>query len=77
MEIFHCSSGYHKWVTMGELITMGKTISRKVPLNDILWVPKGDITTYRLLAYVNMIFFQLIPAMFLDLLLKFHGQKMM
>lgn len=73
----HCSSGYHKWVTIGELIHMGKEITHKIPLNDILWVPKGNASNSKYVAYIKTILFQLIPAMILDLVLKMNGKKSM
>ncbi|GLV37043.1 uncharacterized protein CBL_02125 [Carabus blaptoides fortunei] len=75
VEVMHASSNYHLWSTIGEIINMGREISREIPMNDMIWVPKGSVTKCKYFAYFNTIFFHLLPALFLDCFIKLSGNK--
>lgn len=44
-------------------------------MDQCIWVPKGFPTNCVYLAYINTIFFHLVPALFLDMILKTLGHK--
>lgn len=60
---------------MEQIIDMGKVLTKEIPLDKMIWAPGGGVTTSRLLNYIKVIFLQLIPAIFLDQILKFTGKK--
>ncbi|KAJ8954243.1 hypothetical protein NQ318_005839 [Aromia moschata] len=63
-------------INWGELIFTGyRVINESVPFNNILWYPGGTITTSKLYNNINFVLFQLIPALFIDLLLIVLGYK--
>lgn len=62
-------------MTLGETVKLGRDLSIDIPFNDSLWVPKGFVSYCRYWAYFNTIFFHLLPAFFLDILLRIAGQK--
>ncbi|KAG5864260.1 hypothetical protein JTB14_018014 [Gonioctena quinquepunctata] len=62
--------------TWEEILDCGrKIINEKVPFNGILWYPDGSMTKSRVLANINFVLFQLLPAIFIDLLLTVLGYK--
>lgn len=54
---------------------MGKALQPEIPLGQMLWAPGGSLTRCRYNNFIKVIFLQLIPAMFIDQLLKISGGK--
>ncbi|XP_056632464.1 putative fatty acyl-CoA reductase CG5065 [Diorhabda sublineata] len=62
--------------TWEDILDLGRDIiENDVPFNGILWYPGGGITKNRLYAKINFILFQIIPALFIDMLLFVLGYK--
>jgi hypothetical protein len=49
--------------------------SKKVPLNDCIWYPSGQVTTNRLRHIITVMFMQILPACLIDALLTLRGDK--
>ncbi|KAL1489347.1 hypothetical protein ABEB36_014260 [Hypothenemus hampei] len=62
-------------ITWESLVEHGKGTVKTVPFNQILWYPEGIMTKYKLWHYIHVFLFQLIPAIFIDLLLLCLGYK--
>ncbi|KAJ8916667.1 hypothetical protein NQ315_000312, partial [Exocentrus adspersus] len=73
LQVYNGSSNKIRPVTMGEIVNMGKRLCWDTPLNDIMWYPNGSVTKCWYNNYLKLIFYQLLPALFIDgflLLLK-------
>lgn len=75
LTVYNCCTSNQRNATMEQIIDMGKTLTKEIPLDKMIWAPGGGVTTSRLLNYIKVIFLQLIPAIFLDQILKFSGKK--
>jgi hypothetical protein len=49
--------------------------AEEIPLNGILWAPKGNVIKCKEWYYLNMIFLHLLPGLLIDGILKFYGRK--
>ncbi|CAO1418029.1 unnamed protein product [Diamesa hyperborea] len=75
LTVYNCCTSNQRNATMEQIIDMGKVLTKEIPLDKMIWAPGGGVTTSRLLNYIKVIFLQLIPAIFLDQILKFTGKK--
>ncbi|XP_023938703.1 putative fatty acyl-CoA reductase CG5065 [Bicyclus anynana] len=75
IPVYNANIGHQKETTWGEVIKIGKDYGRKYPLAWPLWYPNGDITTNIFIHEFKRIFFHLLPAYLIDLLLYLLGQK--
>ncbi|KAJ8978355.1 hypothetical protein NQ317_002664 [Molorchus minor] len=75
LDVYNGSSNKIKYVTMGGLVEMGKKLCWETPLNNILWYPDGSITNCWYHNYFKVIFYQLLPALFIDGLLLLLKMK--
>lgn len=60
---------------MEKIIEVGKEITNEVPLDRVLWAPGGGMTSSRLLNFIKVILYHIIPAMIIDQMIKFSGNK--
>jgi alcohol-forming fatty acyl-CoA reductase len=60
---------------MQQIIDMGKEIQDEIPLDKMLWAPGGGLTRCRYLNYIKVIFLHLLPAILIDMAIRFKGQK--
>ncbi|XP_045770535.1 fatty acyl-CoA reductase 1-like [Maniola jurtina] len=77
IDVYNCSSSHMKTMTMGEVVDYGKKIVREIPLEGMLWYAGGSLTTSRLMYYFKVLFFHLLPAVLVDLVLRITGNKPM
>jgi len=77
IPVYNCCSSTLKDVTLQQIIDMGMVLMQEIPLNSIVWVPGGGVTRSRAMHFIKVILFHLLPAFFLDLVLKFSGNKTM
>ncbi|XP_039763614.1 putative fatty acyl-CoA reductase CG5065 [Pararge aegeria] len=75
IPVYNVNIGHQKQTSWGEVIKVGKDYGRKYPLAWPLWYPNGDITTNYFMHEFKRIFFHLLPAYSIDLLLFLLGQK--
>ncbi|VEN49492.1 unnamed protein product [Callosobruchus maculatus] len=63
-------------LTWTEVMEHGKdVINTRVPFNNIMWYPGGAMTKNRLYNKVNIFLFQIIPAVFIDMIFVVLGYK--
>ncbi|CAH2208084.1 jg22105, partial [Pararge aegeria aegeria] len=60
---------------MGEIVDYGKKIIHEVPLEGMLWFAGGSLTKVWLVYYFKVLLFHLLPAIFVDLMLRITGNK--
>lgn len=77
LPIYNCCTSKQRFLTMEQIIEMGKAIQDETPLDIMLWRPGGSLTPYRALNYIRFILFQLLPALLIDFLIGFKGHKPM
>ncbi|XP_039751755.1 fatty acyl-CoA reductase 1-like [Pararge aegeria] len=75
IEVYNCSSSHMKTLTMGEIVDYGKKIIHEVPLEGMLWFAGGSLTKVWLVYYFKVLLFHLLPAIFVDLMLRITGNK--
>ncbi|KAJ2954254.1 hypothetical protein O0L34_g2503 [Tuta absoluta] len=75
IPVYNVNIGHQKPTTWGDVLTIAKEYGRKRPLSWPLWYPNGDITTNATLHEFRRIFYHLLPAYIIDLLLLLTGQK--
>ncbi|XP_004930760.1 putative fatty acyl-CoA reductase CG5065 [Bombyx mori] len=77
VEIYNCCSGELNQINIQDLIEMAKEVGASVPLNDALWTIGGSITTSEKLYYIRVLVQHLLPAIFVDIVLRIFGKKPM
>lgn len=77
LEVINASADLRYSVTMRKMVDYGKGIVDRVPLKNPLWYPGGDITASKLNYFIQILFIHLIPAIFVDTILKLTGNKPM
>lgn len=59
------------------MVKVGHFVSEEAPLNNILWLPGGNVTMCRYNHLMQVILLHFIPALIIDSILKYIGQKPM
>ncbi|CAH2101760.1 unnamed protein product [Euphydryas editha] len=78
VDIYNCSTSHMKTMTIGEIVDFGKNIAiRKVPIEGMLWYCGGAVTRSRIEYNFRVLFFHLLPALLVDLVLRITGNKPM
>nr|CAI5836687.1 unnamed protein product [Callosobruchus analis] len=77
VSVYNASSYRVQQVSVGELVHLGRKLCWEMPLNDIIWYPNGSVTKCWYENYLKLIFYQLLPALFIDGLLVSLGKKPM
>ncbi|CAH0549647.1 unnamed protein product [Brassicogethes aeneus] len=76
IEIYNCSNNMNQTIYSGEMVYMGRDLLWDQPLENMLWYPHGSwITTNFCLHYIKIILYHLIPALFVDSLLRLTNHK--
>ncbi|EAT43246.1 AAEL005296-PA [Aedes aegypti] len=77
LTIYNSAAEVHKTADYRFLVRDGEDLYYKTPATQMLWFPGGLNAPFKLLYYVLFFFFQIIPSMLLDALLKLSGRKPM
>ncbi|XP_044735577.1 putative fatty acyl-CoA reductase CG5065 [Chrysoperla carnea] len=64
-----------KAMTLDDVTQTGKNLAHETPLNNMLWVPDGTITKCRVYNFIRVITLHIIPAIFIDMLLRLAGHN--
>ncbi|XP_044260878.1 putative fatty acyl-CoA reductase CG5065 [Tribolium madens] len=73
-RVYNMTSSDEHLVTFQDIIEMGQNIiNTKVAFDWVLWYPGGGITNSRLWHNIRFYFFQLLPAIFVDIILMLIG----
>ncbi|KAF6209171.1 hypothetical protein GE061_014916 [Apolygus lucorum] len=73
--VYNVSSGDELQLTWGIIMDKGKEALAKYPVDPGLWYPGGTTTTNKFAHETKVFFLQIIPALFIDMLLFIFGQK--
>ncbi|CAG9863488.1 unnamed protein product [Phyllotreta striolata] len=63
--------------TIGEMLDMGAELVQYSPYNVILWYPRFSITGCWYSYFIQVLLFHMLPAFFLDIVLRLVGRKPM
>lgn len=53
------------------------SVGKEIPLEGALWTPYAKLTDSFVLFYILTILFHMLPAMLIDIILKFSGRQPM
>jgi alcohol-forming fatty acyl-CoA reductase len=73
IAVYNCAS--IRVITYSLAISQAKEHSPAIPFHEIMWAPGGDLTTSRVVNYLRTIFFQVVPAILVDCILRLKGRK--
>ncbi|GAB1864505.1 Fatty acyl-CoA reductase [Camponotus japonicus] len=77
MHIYNCSSHDVKQINLKNLIQMAFKITEDVPLDKIIWSPATTITKNPYLFYILVLIMHILPAFFIDRIMKLFGARPM
>ena len=60
---------------MDQIIDIGKSLCKEVPLDQMLWMPGGGVTACPFTHNFKFIFTHILPALFIDQIFKLTGRK--
>ncbi|XP_014478610.1 PREDICTED: putative fatty acyl-CoA reductase CG5065 [Dinoponera quadriceps] len=73
--VYNCVANHFKCPTLTMMQDIGITISKKIPMDGVIWLPNAIVTTNRLFSYLLVILLHVIPAVFIDGLLFLSGRR--
>ncbi|PSN39596.1 putative fatty acyl-CoA reductase [Blattella germanica] len=73
--IYNVTAFKNMFVNIKDMVEIGSVITEKKPLQNTIWVPRRTITQIKIVHIINVLLFQLIPAILLDQILKWNGHK--
>lgn len=77
VDVYNASNNKVNNVSNRELMSLGLDLCWDVPLNDTLWYPSVTMTSCRYNYYLQVLFRHVLPALFVDGILKFLNKKPM
>ncbi|KAL1513814.1 hypothetical protein ABEB36_003169 [Hypothenemus hampei] len=75
LNIYNASKHKNVPFTIDDLITLGKRLYWDVPFERKIWFPGNSNTSCFYNYFLQVIFFHMIPAFFIDILLRIFGHK--
>jgi alcohol-forming fatty acyl-CoA reductase len=75
IPIYNITLHESRKISNGKMFKVARDLSRNYPCTAGLWYPDGSITTNILIHTLKVIFFQWIPAYFIDFIFLIFGQK--
>ncbi|GAB0089945.1 Fatty acyl-CoA reductase [Sergentomyia squamirostris] len=75
-KIYNCTSSADNPITWGLVNDSMYKIYEHYPPKRGLWINCFTYTRYKLLYTINVIFYHVLPSLFLDLIFKFSGKKL-
>ncbi|KAL0103224.1 hypothetical protein PUN28_017510 [Cardiocondyla obscurior] len=76
-DVCHCSSSLMKCMDVKTIVEIGLDIVKEIPLNNVVWKPRTTITKNYFVYYSLVLILHIIPAMFLDEIMKLFGVQPM
>jgi hypothetical protein len=74
--VYNCASSDYISLTIEQLLDIGITgICKELPMEHMIWQAGGGVTLWKSLNLLRLFFYQVIPAVFLDMGLKMKNQK--
>ncbi|XP_072751895.1 uncharacterized protein [Anoplolepis gracilipes] len=75
IHIYNCSSYDKKCINIKNLVEMGFQITKEIPLDYLIWSPSTMIIRSRFFYYIMMLMLHILPALFIDGILKLFGAR--
>lgn len=75
LQIYNCCTSDVKPTTFQRVVDMGKELAPRYPFNQIIWAPGGDVTSFKTLNYVRVLFYHVLPAIFIDIIFRMAGRR--
>lgn len=75
VTVYNASNNDINNITFNGMVDIGLKMCWDYPLNNILWYPVGCVTSCYPNHFLRVIFFHILPALFIDGLLKVTGHK--
>ncbi|XP_017879692.1 putative fatty acyl-CoA reductase CG5065 [Ceratina calcarata] len=76
-SVYNGSSHSIKRINIRELNALGLRMSEKMPLDNVIWYPRTSFATNAVSHYIMTLLYHVLPALFLDEILKLSGRKPM
>ncbi|KAL6266507.1 hypothetical protein P5V15_003356 [Pogonomyrmex californicus] len=77
IDVYNCASNDIKKVDLRNIVQMAFEIAEKIPLEGIIWKPQTMITNNRFNYFCWVLLLHILPALFLDGILKLCGSRPM
>ncbi|CAH2101749.1 unnamed protein product [Euphydryas editha] len=77
IAIYNSCAGNLFTLSLNELVVIGKELVKILPFNNMLWTCDTTLTKSLFLFNIRVLFFHLLPAIFIDTLLWILGKKPM
>ncbi|XP_011860548.1 PREDICTED: putative fatty acyl-CoA reductase CG5065 [Vollenhovia emeryi] len=74
-SVINLTSSSEFKVTWAEIISRGRRIIKKIPLNGVVWYPGGSMKKSRLMHNICIVLFHMIPAYIIDAFIFLAGYK--
>ncbi|KAK2580056.1 hypothetical protein KPH14_012340 [Odynerus spinipes] len=74
-RVYNLTSSSDFKVSWAEIIEIGRRVTEKVPLNNVVWYPGGSMKKSRLRHNICVFFFHTIPAYFIDAIIFLAGYE--
>ncbi|CAG9838751.1 unnamed protein product [Diabrotica balteata] len=75
VEVYNLSYNHITDMSLGEMIRIGLKICDELPSESLFWYPRVSCTGNFYMYYVQVILFHMLPAIFIDFVLRIIGQK--
>jgi alcohol-forming fatty acyl-CoA reductase len=75
LPVINCASSNIVSIRIGQVTDIGKSLSAMTPFDQMLWTPGGCTTLNRPVNYLKTIFYQLLPALLIDMVFRMKGQR--
>ncbi|XP_025994645.1 fatty acyl-CoA reductase 1 isoform X2 [Solenopsis invicta] len=75
IEVYNCSSNQIKSLEVGQMVDLGLSITKDVPIEKIIYNPGTTVTKNYYIYYTLMLTLHILPALFLDTLMKLFGAR--
>lgn len=77
LSIYHASKYQGALIKMSEMLEYGKKLSWDIPFERKIWFPGQSATKCWYNFFINVILFHMVPAFFMDLMLRLTGRSPM
>lgn len=76
LPVYNGAAGKFFKMTIKQMLDIGiNGICEELPMQHMILLPSGGVTLCKSLNLVRLFFYQAIPALFLDMILKFKKKK--
>ncbi|XP_055692936.1 fatty acyl-CoA reductase 1-like [Lutzomyia longipalpis] len=75
MITYNCACSKEKEIMCGSLFHHCFNIAKDIPLDETMWLPNLTVISYKLLYKITVIFLQVIPGIFFNVILRMMKKK--